>query len=303
MKRRSFLQQSSYATLAVLSPKVNASLYASDFLTLDVLHTNDMHSRIDPFPMDGSRNAGLGGVGRRAALIEKIREKAEHVLLVDSGDIFQGTPYFNQFNGQVEMEVMNAMGYDYATIGNHDFDGGMDNLVTQMEKANFQCLSANYDFSDTPFAPLNKNYSIQQFEGVKVGVFGLGIQLDGLVPAALYRSTLYLDPIVQARKTAAALKKEHKCDFVVCLSHLGYKYKGGKVSDVVLAQNSTDIDLILGGHTHTFMDEPDQVANLDGKPVIIHQSGWAGILLGHVQVQLERGKGCPKMTVGQLDVG
>jgi 5'-nucleotidase len=255
---------------------------------LVILHTNDWHSRIDPFPDDGGRNANQGGAVRRAALIEQIRGVEEHVLLFDSGDIFQGTPYFNFFEGELEFKLMSQMGYDAATIGNHDFDGGIENLATQLRHADFPLLSTNYDFSGTPMEGKTLPHQVFERGGIRVGVFGLGIELAGLVPPELYGSTQYLDPSIEANATARHLRQRKKCDLVVCLSHLGYRYRGDKISDVALARNSRHIDLILGGHTHTFLDEPVVVPDLDGEEVIINQVGFGGLLLGRLDVSFPR---------------
>lgn len=257
--------------------------------TLTILHTNDVHSRLDPFPMDGSRNAGKGGVARRATLIRQIRSEQKNVLLFDAGDIFQGTPYFNLYKGEPEILAMNQLGYDAGTIGNHDFDGGIDNMKTQFGKAKFPFLIANYDFKNTPMDGHTQPHKIFTVDGVKVGVFGLGIQPDGLIPKNLYGDMKYLDPLEIANQTAGELKK--KCDYVICLSHLGYKYNEATVSDHVLAAKTRNIDLIIGGHTHTFLEAPVAVNNLDGKATLINQVGFAGIYLGRIDLSFEQGKG------------
>jgi len=252
---------------------------------LTILHTNDWHSRIDPFPDDGGRNANQGGAVRRMGLINKIRAEESNVLLLDSGDIFQGTPYFNFFAGELEMKLMSQMGYDAATIGNHDFDAGMENLATQMGHANFPMLTANYDFKGTPLAGMTQPYKVFNKAGIKVGVFGLGIQLSGMVPDELYGNTEYLDPLACGNETARVLRHKEKCDLVICLSHLGYQYRSDdEVDDIDLASSSNDIDIILGGHTHTFLNEPTLVNNQQGDPVIVNQVGFAGLRLGRMEV-------------------
>jgi 5'-nucleotidase len=241
--------------------------------------------------MDGSKNAGLGGAARRAAIIEQIRKENEHVLLLDSGDIFQGTPYFNFFLGEIDIKLMTKMGYEATTMGNHDFDGGLENFEKQMrEHGNFPLVISNYDFSDTVMHNRYVPRHIIQKGNIKIGITGVGIELDGLVPQLLYGNTRYLEPISKASEQADILKHDEKCDLVICLSHLGYRYDKPKVSDIQLAQNSRSIDLILGGHTHTFMDAPDTYRNREGHPVIIHQVGWAGIRLGKIDVTFERNK-------------
>ncbi|MFT6020480.1 MAG: 5'-nucleotidase [Flavobacteriales bacterium] len=288
MKRRTFLQKS-ITSAALLSANAFPLLASDDrgIRQLTILHTNDWHSRIDPFPMDGGRNQGLGGIAQRARMIKKVRQENEQVLLLDSGDIFQGTPYFNFYHGEPEMKLMSELKYDAATIGNHDFDGGIDGLKKVLPRANFPLLSANYDFSDTILYNDIAAHKTFQKGKIKVGVFGLGIELKGLVPKELYKETRYLDPVTMSNKTAAFLKQEEGCHLVICLSHLGYDYEHG-ICDVKLAQATKHIDLILGGHTHTFMEEPDIRRNLDGKEVIINQAGWGGILLGRIDVFFER---------------
>lgn len=249
-----------------------------------ILHTNDVHSHIDPFPDNDPKFAGLGGVERRAALIKKIRAEEKNVILLDAGDIFQGTPYFNMYGGEVEMKLMTQMGYDASAIGNHDFDGGLENLAKQMQHASFPLLCANYDFTGTPMEGKTQAYKIFDQEGVKVGVFGLGIEMAGLVDSRLYGKTQYLDPIVKAAEMTHLLREEKKCDIVVCLSHLGYKYENDKVSDRILAEKSQGIDIIIGGHTHTLLDKPVTVRNREGKNVNIAQVGWAGIRLGKITI-------------------
>lgn len=282
--RRKFIKQSALATGALLAGN---SLFAemqqdAKAKRLTILHTNDVHSRLEPFPMDGSRNQGLGGVAARATLIEQIRKQEEQVLLLDAGDIFQGTPYFNLYKGEPEIKAMAAMKYDAVTMGNHDFDAGLENFVTQMGHADFSVLLCNYDFTGTPMEHKYEPYKIFKKGKLKIGITGAGIELAGLVPDSLFGNTKYLNPIEKVNEVAAKLKKEQGCDMVICLSHLGYKYTNNKVSDIVLAKESDNIDLIIGGHTHTFMTEPETYTNKSGSSVLINQVGWAGIQLGRL---------------------
>lgn len=249
-----------------------------------ILHTNDVHSHLEPFPANDPKYAGLGGVERRAALIRDVRAKEKHVILLDAGDIFQGTPYFNMFGGEVEMKAMTAMGYDATAIGNHDFDGGMENLAKQLKHASFPMLVANYDFTGTPMEGKTIPYKIFEHEGIKTGVFGLGIEMAGLVDSRMYGKTVYLDPVVKAAEMVNELRDKQKCDVVVCLSHLGFKYENDKVSDMVLAKKSRGIDIIIGGHTHTFLDKATTVKNREEKDVTVAQVGWAGIRLGKIEI-------------------
>lgn len=290
--RRKFIKQSLSGSLLLMSSQFPLSAFAGDpdLCKLTILHTNDVHSRIDPFPDDGGRNAGLGGVAKRAQLIQSIREQEENVLLLDAGDIFQGTPYFNFFGGELEMKLMSKLKYDAATMGNHDFDAGIDGFDMQLPHANFPFIVSNYNFSNTILNNKVKKYHIIEIDGLKVGIFGLGIELKGLVPSTLYKETQYEDPLAKAQYYANLLKNDLKCDYVICLSHLGYKYRRDRISDVLIAQNTNNIDLIIGGHTHTFLNSADVRRNLDGKQVVVNQAGWAGILLGQVEVYFERNK-------------
>jgi len=295
--RRSFLcrlgQTAIVAGTTTMLPNVlKAASFASEegrLHKLTILHTNDVHSRIEPFPMDGGKNEGKAGIARRAALIKKIRKEEKNVLLLDAGDMFQGTPYFNYFGGELEIKLMAKMGYDAGTIGNHDFDGGIDALEKHYtNQANFPLVNCNYSFDDTVMKGKTKPYHIIQKGPIKVGILGVGVELQGLVPAPLYKATQYNDPIQNANKYAAVLKEEEKCDYVICLSHLGYAYKSNKVSDNVVAKESKHIDLIIGGHTHTFLEKPTIVENKAGKEVLISQVGWAGIVLGRLDIYFER---------------
>jgi 5'-nucleotidase len=240
--------------------------------------------------MDGSKNQGLGGVAPRAALINQIRQEAEHVLLFDAGDIFQGTPFFNIYKGEPEIKAMAAMNYDASTMGNHDFDDGLDDFALQLQHANFPIIICNYDFANTPMQDKTIPYKIFKKGKLKIGVTGVGVELRGLVADNLYGNTKYLNPIDNANKIAYKLKKEEKCDMVICLSHLGFKYKDDKVSDEVFAKNSENIDLIIGGHTHTFFDAPLVYKNKIGDDVLINQVGWAGIILGRMDFEFSKTK-------------
>lgn len=279
MDRRSFIKQSSIAGAGLFVPIPHPE--ASQTVRLTVLHTNDMHSRIEPFPNDGRRNAGHGGMARRATIIKKIRSEQEHVLLLDAGDIFQGTPYFNFFGGELEFKLMSRMGYDAATIGNHDFDNGIDGIANMLPHAEFPFLSSNYDFSRNQLKGRFAPYKIFKKGRLRIGVFGLGIELKGLVNANLYKGTKYIDPIATAKEMVQTLEAKD-CDLILCLSHLGYKYDNDKISDHTLAEKVNGIDLIIGGHTHTFLDDPVSYTNKNGHTTLINQVGWAGIKMGRI---------------------
>ena len=292
MKRRDFIEKTAAST-AILGLGLSLSSFtADDVKQITILHTNDVHSHIDPFPSDDPRNPNMGGVARRAALIETIRKDAENVLLLDAGDIFQGTPYFNYYGGELEFKLMSMMKYDLSTIGNHDFDNGIPGLYAQMPHAKFDFISANYDFKNTMMDGLVKPYKIFVKNGVKIGVFGLGVKLDGLVDKKMYGETVYNDPVEVSQDMVRILKHEQKCDLVICLSHLGYEYKNDKdmICDLKLATLTQDIDLIIGGHTHTFLDKPTVVKNLVGNEVLVNQVGCYGINLGRIDFFFDTNK-------------
>jgi 5'-nucleotidase len=292
MKRRDFIQKTSAGTalftLGGLSPLYAAAPQVvcnnAEIKKITILHTNDVHSYIDPFPADDPQNAYMGGVARRAALIAGIRAENPNVLLLDAGDIFQGTPYFNYYGGELEFKLMSMMKYDAATIGNHDFDNGIEGLHAQLPNAKFEFLNANYDFKNTVMNGFVNPYKIFIINGVKIGVFGIGIELAGLVDKKNYKETVYIDPLEVSKDMARILKVENKCDLVICLSHIGYDYKKdpNKISDLKLAAATKDIDLIIGGHTHTFLDKPTIVKNLDNKDVLVNQVGCYGLNLGRI---------------------
>lgn len=292
MKRREFIEKTSAGAL-ITGLGLTLTSFEAKSKHLTILHTNDVHSHIDPFPMSDPRNPNMGGVNRRAALIESIRQENQNVLLLDAGDIFQGTPYFNYYGGELEFKLMSMMKYDASTIGNHDFDNGIQGLYAQMPHAKFEFISSNYDFKNTLMDGFVKPYKIYNKNGIKVGVFGLGIELDGLVDKQMYKETVYNNPVEIAQDMVRILKKEQKCDLVICLSHLGYKYNKedqDKISDLKLAELTADIDLIIGGHTHTFLDKPTIVKNADGKEVLVNQVGCYGINLGRIDFYLDNNK-------------
>jgi 5'-nucleotidase len=292
MKRRKFLERTVASSAFVgLGGLGLDSCSGSPKKNITILHTNDVHSHIDPFPADHSEFPNLGGLARRAALVEQIRQENPNTLLLDAGDIFQGTPYFNFYGGELEFKLMSMLKYDAATIGNHDFDNGIEGLYAQLPHATFQFLSANYDFSNTVMDGHVKPYAIYPLNGLKIGVFGLGIALEGLVTKKLYRETRYLEPIEVAQDMGRILKEDEKCDLVICLSHLGYSYENGqRPDDLKLATRTAHIDLIIGGHTHTFLERPTVIRNRMGAQVLVNQVGCFGINLGRVDFYFDKGQ-------------
>ena len=287
MKRRAFLYRFTLSSGAMLvAPELMAKGTKKRNQTLTILHTNDTHSNVEPFPQNHSKYPGMGGVAKRYQIIEKIRKEEKNVLLLDAGDIFQGTPYFNNFHGHIEMKLMSKLGYDACTMGNHDFDIGLKGFKTAKKHAKFPFLCANYDFSNTILKDETKPYQIFDKGGIKIGVFGIGVELDGLVSKTNYGDTVYHDPIECANRTASILK-ENGCDLVICLSHLGFYYpERDRISDLILAKRSKNIHIIIGGHTHTFLERPIVQRNSNNELVVINQVGWAGLKLGRIDIDI-----------------
>ena len=269
-----------------LAATVLANAAAQDKVNLLIAHTNDTHScieRVNPNLTD-KRMAGKGGFLRRCAAVEKLRREDPDLLLFDSGDFSQGSAYFNLFKGEVEVKLMNMMNYDAGTIGNHEFDFGLDNMARIFKMAKFPILCCNYDFTGTPVEPYVKPYTIINRKGIKIGVTAVCVKLDGLVSKHNSGTTKYLDPIEEVNKVADFLKNEEKCDLVICLSHLGWNV--APVNDEQLIKGSRNIDIVLGGHSHTFFSEPKRVLNSEGKEVICNQMGKKGCWLGTVNVEM-----------------
>lgn len=292
MKRRHFIQQTTAATAILGLSGMGLQSFVNRPKKITILHTNDVHSHIDPFGPDDARNANKGGVARRATLVESIRRDNPNTLLLDAGDIFQGTPYFNYYGGELEFKLMSMLKYDAATIGNHDFDNGIDGLYAQLPHAKFEFISANYDFKNTVLDTHVKPYKIFVKDGIKIGVFGLGVELEGLVDKKMYKETVYYNPIEIAQDMSRILKEDEQCDLIVCLSHIGYHYRNNpdRVSDLNLARATKDIDLIIGGHTHTFLPKPTIEKNSVGKNVLVNQVGAYGLYLGKIDFYFESGK-------------
>lgn len=286
MKRRHFLKKIKFSSIYGLTLPyfINDDYFDNDLKKITILHTNDVHSHIDPFPKNDPLNPSGGGVIARANLINLIKKDNPNTLVLDAGDVFQGTPYFNFFGGELELKLMSKMGYNASTLGNHEFDNGTEKLSKVLKHANFSFLNSNYTLKNTPLENKIKSHEIFNINGIKIGVFGLGIELEGLVEKKLYKGIKYLNPIEISKDISDDLKYNHNCDLIICLSHLGFSYSKDKniMCDLILAKQTKNIDLIIGGHTHTFLDEPVKVKNLENKDVIINQVGCFGINLGKI---------------------
>jgi len=305
--RRKFLKTSIVGSAALalpnavsqlLSPSVRAAIseplleLAAGETLITILHTNDTHSQIDPIPDSDKQWGGKGGVARRATLVKEVRSQNPNTLMVDAGDVFQGTPYFNFYKGEVEYKSMSLIGYDVVTLGNHDFDNGVDALAAAMKFANFEFVSTNYDMRGTPLGSRVKPSAVRTFGDVRVGMFGLGISPDNLITPENFRGVKYLDPVGMARGAVRLLRDREKCQLVVAMSHLGYypNPKGDQVGDTQLAAQVGGIDFIASGHTHTFMEKPYLQKNPEGKDTIIFQVGKSGIYVGRVDFKIKDGQ-------------
>ena len=248
---------------------------------LVLLYTNDLHSRLDPFPMDGGKYQGMGGLEARASVIQQIRNEGHPVLLVDAGDIFQGTPYFNIFKGAPEIAAMSRMGYDAATPGRSDFSAGLENLATQWKLAGFPLLACNYGVEETPLENILVPYHIIERGNITIGVLGVGMDLKGHVPESFIKGIEYRAPIKCVNEATSLLKKKG-CDLVVCLSHLGDYYSDGNISDAILARENLGIDIIIGANTHRFFQQPRRFVNKGGGDTLVSQMGWGGVQMGRI---------------------
>lgn len=292
MNRRKFIKQTGVASTVLgfsghyLINGISAKKSSDKHIT--ILHTNDVHSHLEAFPASHSKFPNRGGASKRKFYFDQVRNENTNTLILDAGDSFQGTPYFNFYGGELEFKTMSKLGYHATTIGNHEFDNGVDNIAAQLEHANFDLISSNYDVENTLLDGLVKPHQIYEVDEVKIGVFGLGIELNGLVSKDLYKETEYLDPIEIAQDQVRLLRNEENCDLVICLSHLGYSYESDKIDDLKLAKKTAGIDLIIGGHTHTFLDEPTQVENFEGQKVLVNQVGWAGLNVGRIDFYLNK---------------
>lgn len=259
---------------------------------ITILHTNDTHSQIDPIPANDKQYPDKGGVARRATLVKRVRQENPNTLLIDAGDVFQGTPYFNFFKGEVEYKSMSLIGYDVVTLGNHDFDNGVADLAKAMKFANFEFVSSNYDVAGTPLASRVKPYVVRVLGGVRVGLFGLGISPDNLITPENFKGVTYNDPVKASREVVATLRGRERCTLVIGMSHLGYypNARDGGIGDTQVAAQVDGIDFIASGHTHTFMKQPVMTKTPSGGNTIIFQVGRSGIYVGRVDLKIRDGK-------------
>lgn len=247
--------------------------------TLTILHTNDTHSQVEPLE-EGKRDAKFAGYARRMGLINQLRKEDPQLLLFDAGDYSQGTPYFNFYHGRIEVDAMNRMGYDAITLGNHEFDYGVDTLALVLKDAQFDVVCANYDVTNSPLENIVKQYTIIQRSKTRIGVFGIGVNPHSLIAERNFYPLKYLEPIEMAQKTADILKLQKRCDLVICLSH-----QGTHMGDVELAKATKNIDIIIGAHTHKILTDY-YVQNMEGDSVLLAQMGKSGARIGKIEVEM-----------------
>ncbi len=304
--RRDFLGASIAAGLSLSFPRSLRSLYPPDRAAIwapllepikgetliTILHTNDTHSQIDPILENDKTYPGKGGVARRATLVKRVRKENPNTLLIDAGDVLQGTPYFNFYKGEVEYKAMSLIGYDAGTIGNHEFDNGVESLAKAMQFANFDIVSTNYDVRGSALESKVKHHVVKEVGGVRVGLFGLGISPTGLITPDNFKPVQYLDPVQAARDVSKLLREQEKCILVLGMSHLGYyaEPKGRELGDSQVAAQVDGIDFIASGHTHTFMEKPVLQKTPAGKDTIIFQVGRSGIYVGRVDFTVRDGR-------------
>ncbi len=289
MNRRRFIRNVAIGTTGLTLGSVPFDLFASeDFTTISILHTNDLHCHIEPFTGTNERYSNKGGLARISEMAKKYKAENPNTLLFDAGDMFQGTPYFNYFKGELILKVMSAAGYDAGTIGNHEFDNGLEGILNPLPNAKFPIINSNYDFSDTILAGKFPRWKTFKRSGIKIGVYGLGVQLKGLVADKNFGNTIYNNPVNVALEMETFLKNEKKCDLVICLSHLGLGKNADYVSDMLVASETAMTDLIIGGHSHTWLEEPIIQKNKAGRQVIVNQAWWGGLVMGKIDFVFER---------------
>ena len=298
MNRRGFIRNG-FAGIAGLGlGAIPFNLLAdNNFVTISIMHTNDLHCHIEPFSGGNDNTNSKGGLARISEMVKRAKTENPNTLLFDAGDMFQGTPYYNYFKGELMLKIMSATGYDAGTLGNHEFDDGLEGILDSLPSAKFPLINSNYDFSNTKLAGKFPRYKVFKKDRIKIGVYGLGIELKGLVSDKNFGNTIYNDPLKTALEMESFLKNEHKCDLVVCLSHLGLSYRENKISDMVLATETSMTDLIIGGHTHTFLEEPIIEKNKAGNRIIVNHASWGGQILGKIDFVFERSRNRKEVVV------
>ena len=267
---------------------------------ITLLHTNDTHSRIEPFGPGMGSLTGRGGMARRGTLVKQLRQDLGPVLLLDAGDVFQGTPYYNLYKGRLDYQLMSLVGYDAGTLGNHDFDSGVEALLAALEDAKFPMVNCNFDCKGAP--ALGKRlqpYIVREFPGVKVGITGVGVDFRNLVAPRNHAGVTWKDPYESLKPVVRQLRDKEKVDLVVVLSHLGHDSKGDHFDDLQMPKAVPGIDAIIGGHSHTFLDQPVKIDGSD-RSTLVFQVGFGGVNLGRMDFTLVKGavKGASGVALG-----
>lgn len=292
MDRRAFLATLSAAAAVPVLPLGAAEPLPAGTGRVTLLHTNDTHSRIEPFGPGNGNLSGRGGMARRATLVKQLRAQLGSVLLLDAGDVFQGTPYFNRYKGVLDYQLMSLVGYDAATLGNHDFDNGVEGLLHAMEAARFPFVNCNFDLKGAPdLAQRVQPWLVKELPGVRVGITGVGVNFKGLVAPKNHAGVVWKDPIESLKPVVNHLRSRERVDLVVVLSHLGHNLRGYQVDDLRLAAEVPGIDAIIGGHSHTFLDAPVAVPQAHGETHIF-QVGFGGVNLGRMDFTVRKGTAC-----------
>ena len=261
--------------------------FSADKVKLVILHTNDTHSQVEPSEKSSLATSDMGGYARRMGVIEKIRSEEKNVLLLDAGDYWQGTPYFNFFNGRIEIDALNRMKYDATTLGNHEFDNGTDTLAAVIQNLNNPLISSNYDVTNSVIRDFVKPWIVIKKAGLKIGVMALNVNPESLILESNIRDVNYIDPVAKAQEISEYLKNKEKCDLIICLSHLGSDKDSKSVNDFEIARKTKFIDVIIGGHSHTML-ENTKTQNAAGREVIIAQMAKSGFYLGRIDLQLSK---------------
>lgn len=291
LNRRNFIKKTGIGLAIAGFGSIPMQLLASDnFVTITILHTNDIHCHVEPFTSTDENMNNIGGLARISSLVKSVRKENRNTLLFDAGDMFQGTPYFNYFRGELILKLMSEIGYNAGTIGNHEFDNGLEGILEPLPNAKFQLINSNYDFSDTILQGQFPRYKIFKQDGIKVGVYGLGIDLERWVSTKNYGNTIYNNPIKVGQEMESFLKNEENCDLIVCLSHLGIRDDNQIANDTILAAETQYTDLIIGGHTHTYLEEPMFLKNKLGEQVIVNHAWWGGLVAGRIDFIFERSR-------------
>jgi len=287
MKNNYSIRSKRFWSVVILVVLYTVALPAQQKIKLVILHTNDTHSQIEPMEKSVLKTSDMGGYARRMGQIKQIRSKEKNVVLVDAGDFSQGTPYFNFFNGRIEIDGMNRMKYDAVTLGNHEFDNGVDTLAAILKNARFKVISSNYELAATPLNSIVKPYMVVERGGLRIGIMALDVNPKSLIFEKNYRGIVYVDPVEKANEISELLKKKEKCDVIICLSHLGSDTLKSIMNDFVIASSTKYIDVIIGGHSHSLITNT-HVKNAAGKNMVIAQMGKSGMYLGEVELELEK---------------